>query len=64
MLSNETGILANIEKLGERYHEDLLVKRWKKEKLATDWWEGLEFFLSHSFMRGGITVGAISPSIL
>jgi len=64
MLSNETGILRNIEKLGERYYEDLLVKRWKKEKLETDWWEGLKFFFSHSFMRGRITVRTISPSIL
>lgn len=51
-MSDESRLLRNIEKLGERYCKEILLKDWDKEKLEGDWWEALKFFFSHSFMRG------------
>jgi len=52
MMSDENMLLRNIEKLGGRYCEEILLKDWEKGKLECDWWEALKFFFTHSFMRG------------
>jgi len=44
-------IAKNIERLGERYCRKYL-KIWDKKALENDWWTALNFFFSHSFMRG------------
>jgi len=51
-MSDENRMLRNIEKLGDRYCEKILLKQWKKARLESDWWEGLKFFFGHSFFRG------------
>lgn len=51
-MSDENRLMRNIEKLGGRYCKEILLKGWKKERLESDWWEGLKFFFGHSFMRG------------
>jgi len=44
-------IAKNIERLGERYCRKYL-NILDKEELETNWWAALNFFFSHSFMRG------------
>lgn len=44
-------IAKNIERLGERYYRKYL-NILDKEALENDWWTALNFFFSHSFMRG------------
>jgi hypothetical protein len=44
-------IMRNVQRLGERYCRKYL-DSWDKERLQNDWWEALNFFFSHSFMRG------------
>ena len=51
-MSNENRLLGNIEKLGDRYCEEILLKDWKRDELEMDWWVALDFFFGHSFMRG------------
>ena len=56
-MPDENIVFKNIEKLGERYRKEILLKDWKKDEygilhLESDWWEGLKFFFSHSFFRG------------
>lgn len=51
-MSDKNRMLRNIEKLGDRYCEKILLKQSKKERLESDWWEALKFFFGHSFMRG------------
>ena len=43
--------IKNIEHFGERYCKKYL-NIWDKDKLENNWWYSLEFFFSHSFMRG------------
>ena len=43
--------MRNVEQLGERYYRKYL-DLWNKERLRNNWWEALQFFFSHSFMRG------------
>jgi len=43
--------IKNIERFGERYCKKYL-NIWDKDKLENNWWYSLEFFFSHSFMRG------------
>ena len=44
-------ILKNLEYLGQKYCQRHL-SEWNPEILENNWWEGLKFFFSHSFMRG------------
>jgi len=44
-------ILKNLEYLGQKYCQRYL-SEWDPEILEKNWWEGLKFFLIHSFMRG------------
>lgn len=44
-------IIKNIERLGERYCRKYL-DIWDKKALENNWWDALNFFFSHSFMRG------------
>jgi len=44
-------IAKNIERLGERYCRKYL-DIWDKKALENNWWDALNFFFSHSFMRG------------
>ena len=44
-------LMKNIEQLGERYCIEHL-SRWDKSQLKNNWWEALQFFFYHSFMRG------------
>jgi len=44
-------IAKNIERLGERHCRKYL-DIWDKKALENDWWTALNFFFSHSFMRG------------
>jgi len=50
MGSNEKK-MRNVERLGDKYLEDL-ENRWCRKKLESNWWTALEFFFNHSFMRG------------
>jgi len=43
-------LLRNLETLGHWYIHDCL--DWDVSRLEADWWYGLDFFFSHSFMRG------------
>lgn len=43
--------IKNIERFGERYSKKYL-DTWGKDKLENNWWAALDFFFSHSFMRG------------
>jgi len=51
-MSVTSTFLMNIERLGDTYCEQLLLKQWDKERLESDWWVALDFFYGHSFMRG------------
>jgi hypothetical protein len=50
-LIRENLIIKNIEKLGDKYCL-IYLDYWNKEELIENWWESLQFFFSHSFMRG------------
>jgi len=50
-MTRENIIMANIEKLGDKYCWKYL-NYWNKEELTNNWWTALKFFFSHSFMRG------------
>lgn len=50
-MNDNRKIIKNIERLGERYCKEYL-DIWDKDKLENDWWYALNFFFSHSFMRG------------
>jgi hypothetical protein len=52
MLQNNQLILENIEKLGQRYVDGLSYYSAREQSLSTNWWEALDFFFFHSFMRG------------
>jgi len=43
--------MKNIEQLGEKYCRKYL-DRWDKNQLESNWWQALNLFFSHSFMRG------------
>lgn len=43
-------VLKNIERLGDKYCNDNL--DYNIDQLHDNWWEALEFFFIHSFMRG------------
>lgn len=45
-------ILENIEKLGQKYVDGLSYYSSREESLSNNWWEALDFFFFHSFMRG------------
>ncbi len=47
----DNNVLQGIETLGDKYIEKHLSK-WKNKQLHKSWWEALNFFFSHSFMRG------------
>jgi len=47
---NEERIIRNIQKLGERFCQEML--RSLGGNLEENWWEGLKFFFGHTFFRG------------
>jgi len=50
-MNSNKKIIKNIERLGERYRRKYL-DIWDKEALENNWLDALNFFFSHSFMRG------------
>ena len=48
---SENIVLQNIERLGDRYCRKYL-DEWNNDELKNNWWYALDFFFSHSFMRG------------
>jgi hypothetical protein len=48
----EINTVKKIVNFGDRYIEEYLTEVYDREALLTDWWEGLQFFLSHSFYQG------------
>ncbi len=50
-MDSQATLMSNLEVLGQRYCHNYL-DCWQRTALENDWWQALQFFLSHSFMRG------------